>query len=107
MGKVQTNAKTKRETFIRAWRKHRRLSLQQVGDRIGVTKGALSQLENGAVAYTQPMLEALADVLACEPYDLLMRDPSDPEGIWATYQSLSPQQKAQAVEILKAIKRTA
>jgi len=105
MGKVRTNFKTKRATFIRAWRKHRGLSLERLGERIGVTKGALSQLENGTVAYTQPMLEALADALGCEPQDLLMRDPTDPEGIWSIYGSLSPAEQAQAIKILKALKR--
>jgi transcriptional regulator with XRE-family HTH domain len=105
MGKVRTNFKTKRATHIRAWRKYRGLSLERLGERVGVTKGALSQLENGTVAYTQPMLEALADALSCEPQDLLMRDPTDPEGIWSIYDSLTPAGKAQAVEILKALKK--
>jgi transcriptional regulator with XRE-family HTH domain len=105
MGKVRTNFKTKRTTHIRAWRKHRGLSLERLGERVGVTKGALSQLENGTVAYTQPMLEALAEALSCEPQDLLMRDPTDPEGIWSIYDSLTPSAKAQAVEILKALKK--
>ena len=105
MGKVRTNFKTKRATYIRAWRKHRGLSLERLGDRIGVTKGALSQLENGTVAYTQPMLEALADALLCEPQDLLMRDPTESESILSIYGSLSPAARAQAVEILKALKR--
>jgi hypothetical protein len=34
-----------------------------------------------------------------------MRDPTDPEGIWSIYDSLTPAGKAQAVEILKALKR--
>lgn len=43
---------------------------------VGVTHGALSQLERGLIKHTQPMLKALADVLQCEPADLVRRDPT-------------------------------
>lgn len=61
--------------FIRQWRIHRGLTLEQLAERVGVTHGALSQLERGLVNYTQPMLESLAFALQCEPADLIMRDP--------------------------------
>jgi transcriptional regulator with XRE-family HTH domain len=105
MAKVKPNFKTRRSTFIRQWRKHRGLTLDRLADRIGVTAGALSQLERGDVSYTQSMLEALADALSCEPADLLMRDPTDPEGIWSIWDQLEPPQKRQAIEILSALKR--
>lgn len=63
MAKVKSNLKTKRPTFIRAWRQHRQLTLERLAERIDVTAGALSQLERGDVSYTQPMLEALADAM--------------------------------------------
>src|SRR5438105_716353 len=66
--------------FIKAWRLHRGLTQVRLADRIGVTHGALSQLENGVVSYTQPMLEALAEALQCEPADLLWRDPDSEFG---------------------------
>ena len=43
---------------------------------IGITHGAMSQLERGFTWYTQPMLEALAKVLQCEPADLITRAPN-------------------------------
>ena len=42
---------------------------------VGVTHGAMSQLERGFIKYTQPMLEALAEALRCTPGDLLTRAP--------------------------------
>lgn len=41
----------------------------------GLTPGAISQLETGVVAYTQPTLEALAEALGCQPGDMLSVDP--------------------------------
>jgi transcriptional regulator with XRE-family HTH domain len=62
--------------FIRQWRLHRRLTQERLAEMVGVTHGALSQLERGLIKHTQPMLKALADVLQCEPADLIRRDPT-------------------------------
>ena len=43
---------------------------------MGITHGAMSQLEGGFTSYTQPMLEALAEILQCEPADLITRAPN-------------------------------
>lgn len=62
--------------FIREWRKYRGLTQEQLALRIDGTSGAISQLENGIINYTQPTLEAIAYALMCEPGDLLSRDPA-------------------------------
>ena len=92
--------------FVRQWRKHRNLTLEQLAERVGVTHGALSQLERGITNYTQPMLEALADALMCEPADLIMRDPTDPDGIWSIWDQAKPGERHQIVEIAKALMKT-
>lgn len=92
--------------FIREWRKFRGLTQDQLAERIGITKGYLSKIENGKKRYDQPFLEAAAQVLRCEPADLIMRDPIDPEGIWSIWDQLRPVERAQVVEIAKALKRT-
>ena len=102
MPKVRPNFKTRRRTFIKAWRKHRGLTLAQLSERVGVTIGAISQVENSG-NYTRPMLEAIADVLRCEPADLLMRNPSDPDGPWSIWERLTPVQRRQAITILKTL----
>src|ERR1700738_4009489 len=80
--------------FIKAWRIHRGLTQERLGDRVGVTHGALSQLERGLVNYTQPMLEALADALQCEPGDLITRDPnSEIWSIWDQVRKLPPDEQ--------------
>jgi len=61
--------------FVHEWRKYRKLTQEELAERIGVTPGAISQLENGIVNYTQPTLEALAVALECEPGDILSKDP--------------------------------
>ena len=92
--------------FIREWRKHRGLTQEQLAERIGMDKSYLSKIESGKRRYDQPFLEAAAVVLQCEPADLIIRDPSDPDGIWSIWDGLEPTQRKQVVEIAKTLKRT-
>lgn len=98
-------SKTQRH-YIREWRKHRGLTQLQLAERIGIDKGYVSKIENGKRRYDQPFLEAAAEVLRCEPADLIIRDPSDPDGIWAIWDQLKPVERSQVVEIAKTIRRT-
>jgi transcriptional regulator with XRE-family HTH domain len=76
MAKVKSRLKeTGPRHFIREWRKFRGLTLEQLAERIGVTAGALSQLERGVVNYTEPMLEALAEELQTIPGALISWPP--------------------------------
>jgi transcriptional regulator with XRE-family HTH domain len=101
MGKVKPNLNTRRETHIRAWRKHRGLTLESLAERISVTPGALSQLERGDVAYTQPMLEALAHALACEPSDLISCPPGKENGLTTIRSQIPLADRPRALEILR------
>lgn len=92
--------------FIRAWRKHRGLTLEQLAERIGMSHQNLGKIERGLVPYNQVLLEALSEELRCDPRDLIMRDPTQPESIWSIWEQLSVPERAQATEIVKALKRT-
>lgn len=105
MPKVTPNPKQqRRRTFIRAWRQHRGLTIEQLAERVGVTHGAISQLERGLVNYTQPMLEAIADALMCEPADLIMRDPTREDALWSIYDQLEPAQRNEAVDFMRYLR---
>ena len=64
-----------RRHYLREWRAYRGLTQERLAERAGLTPGAISQLENDQVGYTQASLEALANALQCEPAELLGRDP--------------------------------
>jgi transcriptional regulator with XRE-family HTH domain len=102
VGKVKFNTSTRRPTFIRAWRKHRNLRLEDVAERVGVTIGALSQLERGEVAYTQPMVEALAEVMSCEPADLISRPPETETPITQVWSQIPIPDRDRALAVLQA-----
>lgn len=94
-----------KRTFIREWRKYRNLTLEQLAERVGISHGQLSKVERGKKPYKQELLEALADKLDTDPASLLMRDPSDPEGIWSIWDQIEPAGRQQAIEILKTFRR--
>lgn len=96
---------TKR-TFIREWRKHRRLTLEKLAERVGITHGNLSRIERGLRPYGQPLLEALAEELRTDPASLLMRNPLDPEGLWSIWDQIPPTERPRAIEVLRAFTRT-
>lgn len=96
----------KQRHYIRAWREHRGLTQEQFAERVGINRAYLSKIETGKRRYDQPFLEAAAEALRCAPADLLIRDPSDPDGIWSIWDNLAQAQRTQIVEIAKTIKRT-
>lgn len=96
----------KRLWYLKQWRKHRGYSQEKLAEMIGTSKGHVSDLERGNRPYNQALLEAFAEALSCEPADLLVRDPSQPDSIWTIWDQLRPVERQQVVEIAKTIKRT-
>jgi transcriptional regulator with XRE-family HTH domain len=90
--------------YFKAWRKHRGLTQEQLAERIGIARSYLTKIERGDRRYDQPFLEAAADALRCSPADLLMRDPTDPEGLWSIYETLTPPERIRMVAVIKAMK---
>jgi len=104
--KVETRFKKKpRPTFIRQWREHRGLSQARLGERIGKSEATISQIENGRQGYSQENLEAIAEALQTDPASLLMRDPSDSEGIWSLWERAKPTERKQILGIIEGFLR--
>jgi transcriptional regulator with XRE-family HTH domain len=96
--------------FIKQWRIFRGLTQEQLAERVGVTHGAISQLERGITNYTQEMLESLAFALQCEPADLIMRNPeTDAWSAWAVFDNIRdlPETELRRVAaVIEAIRKT-
>lgn len=101
-----------RRTFIRQWREHRGLTLEQLAERAaealgrGFTHASLSRIERGLQPYSQAILEALAGALQTDPPSLLMRNPQDPEGIWSVWDQAKPGERKMIVDIAKTLVKT-
>lgn len=100
------NPKQYRRTFVREWRKHRGLTLEQLADRMDMVPSHMSMLERGLRGYTQETLEALADALQTDAASLLMRNPDEGDSIWSVWEQAKPGQRRQIIEVAKTLIKT-
>ncbi len=94
--------------FLRAWRKYRGLTQEQLADRIGMSGSNISLLESGKQNYTQKILEELALALGTTPASLLTDHPLDlteMQLIIDRLRRLGPTERRQAIAILDALAR--
>jgi len=100
------NPKNRLRHFIREWRLHRGLTQEMLADRLETTKANISRIESLKQGYTQDFLEACADALLTDTASLIMRDPTDPEGMWSIWDQAKPAERRQIIEIAKTLIRT-
>lgn len=72
---------------IREERNKRGLTLQEVAERIGTTKGYLSEMERGARNVNSKWLGKISEALGCAPFELI-DDESIPEDIFGHVRDL-------------------
>jgi transcriptional regulator with XRE-family HTH domain len=103
---MSENQQQFRPTFIRAWRKHRGLTLEQLAARLGdMVPSNLSMLERGLRGYVQNTLERIAAELGTDASTLLSRGPKDGDDIMEIWDHAKPNQRRQIIEIAKTITR--
>jgi transcriptional regulator with XRE-family HTH domain len=96
-----------RPTFIRQWRLKKEMTLEQVGEVVGLSHAQIGRIERGLQPYNQELLEALAELFGTDPASLLMRDPTDPEGIWSIWDQAKPgTQRDMIVDLAKTVLKT-
>src|SRR5882672_3038635 len=89
----------KQRHFIREWRKFRNLNQEQLAERIHISRPQLSKIEMNTREADLALLERIAEALMTDPASLIMRDPSDPDGIWSIWDTLSPPERRQGIEL--------
>lgn len=62
---------------IAEMRRAKKLTLQQLADRMGASNQQVSHLEKGRRGLTVDWLERIAEALGCHPFDLLDAPPYD------------------------------
>lgn len=99
-----------RRTFIRAWRKKKGITLEQLADRLATAHGlptthaSLSRIERGVQPYSQPILEAIAAELTNgDVASLLIRNPDDPEGIWSIWDQAQTSERTLIVDLARSV----
>jgi transcriptional regulator with XRE-family HTH domain len=101
--KVVMGDRDLQRTFIREWREHCGLSLEELAQAAGMVKGNLSKIERGINPYNQIRLELIAKRLGCTPADLLSRPPGVAPGLEAMLQAATPEQRSQINTVAEAL----
>jgi len=92
--------------FIKQWREYRGHTLESLAEEIGISHGAIQQLETGKTHYRQQTLEALASALNCSPADLIMRDPTKDDGprsLYEVWEKATAQRRRQIIRVIEAL----
>lgn len=83
------------------------MTLEEVGEVVGLSHAQLGRIERGLQPYNQELLEALSDLFGTDPASLLMRDPTDPDGIWSIWDKAKPgTQREMIVDLAKTVLKT-
>lgn len=76
------------KTFLREWRKFRKLSQEQAAEQLDIDRTTLSRIERGEVPYNQDLLEKAALAYGCDPEDLISINPTLPDTLKLVYSKL-------------------
>lgn len=71
--------------FLRQWREYRGMTLEQVGEAVGLSHAQLGRIERRLQKYNQELLEALAELYRADPASLIMRDPTNDAAMWSLW----------------------
>lgn len=93
--------------FLKEWRKHRKLTQEQLAEAVGTSKSQISELERYNLQLSPKWLQRLAPVLGVQPGHIIDHDPdeldSDIIDIWTR---IPERDRAQAARVLRSFTRT-
>lgn len=92
-----------RQTFIRDWRRHRKMSLDRLAAEARVDKSNISKIERGILQYNQDVLERIADALGTDAASLLARSPTDNPSLWSIMARASAVERQQIESVAAAL----
>lgn len=61
------------------------MTLEQVGEAVGLSHAQLGRIERRLQKYNQELLEALAELYRADPASLIMRDPTNDAAMWSLW----------------------
>jgi transcriptional regulator with XRE-family HTH domain len=91
--------------FFRQWRKHRGLTLEEAGEKTGMTAGNISAMERGAQGYTPSGLQALAEIYETSPGWLLEVNPLERESpnLLSIWDKATDSQRKMIVDLARTV----
>lgn len=110
--KARIQKELRSPTFIKAWRKHRGLTLEGLVESLShrlhyeISDGQLSRVERGLSPYSQDLLEAIAIVLDTKATHLIHLAPETEETARELFEGMTEEEQREAAAILRALNAT-
>lgn len=111
--KARSHPKPQRQlSQIKAWRKHRGLTLAKLSERLEQMEGLemsdaqLSRIERGEQPWSQDLMEALGRVLQTEVQHLINVNPQGQAVRWSIWDQASPAERQQAEAFIETVRKT-
>jgi transcriptional regulator with XRE-family HTH domain len=95
------------KNHLKAWREHRKMSQEELAEKLDTAKGVISLLENGKRPLSDKWLHRLAEVLDTRPGHILDLDPSELDNdILEIWSHIAKGDRKQAASILRTFTKT-
>lgn len=110
MAPVKKPPHNRQPTFMREWRKYKKLTQEQAAERCDVDRTTLGRIEKGELPYNQDFLEKLALAYGVDTSDLLTVNPLQPDPPRLAFMKLrqaSKEKQHQALLVIEALLRDA
>lgn len=91
------------DNFIKAWREHRGLTLEQLADMIGMSHASVQRAETGKQNYTIDTLHRIAQALGTNPVTLLLHPPDEGIDLGASWAKASMVERKQIAEHARSV----
>lgn len=94
-------------SYVREWRRHRRMTLEKLAERADLSVSTVSSIERHNQDFTGKTLLKLADALDTTPASLIAGPPSRGGEIWSVWDDLGRRgRQTEAMAVLKALRDT-
>lgn len=91
--------------YLQAWRKFRRITQDELAERVGTTKAVISLLESGQRPLSAKWLRKLAPALQTTPGHLLDHDPESlPTDMLALWADIDARDRPRALRVLESFR---
>lgn len=98
--------KDRPENHLRAWRKFRKLTQEQLAEKIGTSKAVIGHLETGRNGLSDKWLSKLAPALGTSPGHLLEHDPESlPTDILDIWRDVPLERREEGLELLRILSK--
>lgn len=91
--------------YLGEWRRFRRMTQEELADKVGTTKAVISLLESGQRPLSAKWLRKIAPVLETTPGHLLDHDPESlPSDVLDIWSAISERERPRALRVLESFK---